>query len=64
VVEKHNCGIAYGNLNEFHDAVIKLYNDPGLRSKMGENGYNAILNEYNMENLSGNLKLLYNSIRN
>jgi glycosyltransferase involved in cell wall biosynthesis len=64
VIEKHNCGIAYGNLNEFHDAVIKLYNDPGLRSKMGENGYNAILNEYNMENLSGNLKLLYNSIRN
>lgn len=64
LVEKHNCGIAYSSTSEFHDAIIKLRNDPGLRSEMGKNGYNAILNEYNMEKLSGNLTGLYISIRN
>lgn len=64
LVEKHNCGIAYNSLPEFHNAIVTLSNDRGLRSEMGEKAYTAILNEYNMEKVRGNLTRLYSSIRN
>ena len=64
LVEKHNCGIVYSTIPEFHDAIVRLCNNPGLRSGMGEKAYTAILNDYNMEKVKGNLTGLYTSIRN
>jgi glycosyltransferase involved in cell wall biosynthesis len=63
LVEKHNCGIVYTSLSEFHDAIIKLVNDPGLRMRMGENGYKAVREEYNMEKAGVNLSVMYSNLK-
>jgi glycosyltransferase involved in cell wall biosynthesis len=59
LVEKHECGIVYTSLTGFHDAIIKLIREPGTRIRMGENGYNAIREEYNMEKAGVSLSLMY-----
>lgn len=49
VIDKYNCGI-YINPNEFSQfkkAVLKLFNDPELRKKMGENARRAVEEEFN-----------------
>jgi glycosyltransferase involved in cell wall biosynthesis len=47
LIEKFNCGLIFKNLNEFHDAIIRLLNDEPLRRQMGENGKKAITGFYN-----------------
>jgi len=64
LVEKHKCGLVYNNSEEFHDSLIKLISDSDLRKIMGENGYHAITEEYNMDVIKGNLLQLYESIIN
>lgn len=59
LIEKHNCGIIFENMKEFHAAIIKLLNDKQLREDMGENGKKAIKQEYNTENFKENLISLY-----
>ena len=48
LIEKYNCGLIFKNMNEFHDAIIRLLNDEPLRKQMGENGKKAILEKYNV----------------
>ena len=59
IIEKHNCGLIFENITEFHDAIIRLLNDKPLREKMGENGRKAIVREYNTNIIKENLILLY-----
>ena len=62
LIEKHDCGLIFENITEFHDAIIKLLNDKLLREEMGENGRNAVVREYNTEIVKENLILLYKSL--
>jgi glycosyltransferase involved in cell wall biosynthesis len=62
LIEKHNCGMIFENIGEFHDAIVMLLNDKPLREKMGENGRNAVMREYNTEIVKGNLILLFNTL--
>jgi glycosyltransferase involved in cell wall biosynthesis len=59
LIEKYNCGIIYSNSNEMKDAIKKLSADPHLRNEMGENGYSAILNEFNISAVKENLLKIY-----
>jgi glycosyltransferase involved in cell wall biosynthesis len=61
LIEKYNCGIIYSNSDEMKDAIIKLSADPHLRSEMGENGYRAILDEFNTSNIKKNLLKIYSA---
>ncbi len=63
LIETHNCGIVFRNESGFREALLKLLNDRELRKKMGENGRNAILQEYNVENIRGNLINIYRNIQ-
>jgi glycosyltransferase involved in cell wall biosynthesis len=63
LIEKHNCGLIFENLTEFHDAIIKLLNDKSLRDFMGENGRNAIMRDYNTEVIKENLINMYKILR-
>jgi glycosyltransferase involved in cell wall biosynthesis len=59
LIESHNCGLIFENITGFHDAIVRLLNDTGLREEMGDNGRNAILNEYNTENFKKDLLSIY-----
>lgn len=59
VIEKYNCGIIYSTLDEMKAAIIKLSSDAGLRKEMGENGYRAILSEFNTSVVKNNLLKIY-----
>jgi glycosyltransferase involved in cell wall biosynthesis len=61
LIEKYNCGIIYANPAELKAAIIKLSADPHLRSEMGENGYRAILNEFNTTRVKENLLKTYST---
>ena len=41
------------DINDAADKIIKLYNDPKLAQAMGQNGRNAVLNEYDFEKIVG-----------
>jgi glycosyltransferase involved in cell wall biosynthesis len=60
LIEKHECGLIFENLTEFHDAIIRLINDRQLREKMGENGRKAIMKDYHTGIVKENLISLYN----
>lgn len=64
LIEKHNCGLAFENVAGFKEALIRLTNDSGLRAKLGENGFNAIQENYNTGNVGKNLILLYKELLN
>ena len=62
LIEKHNCGLIFRNMIEFHDALIKLISDKELRSGLGKNGYEAVIKHYHSGIMRENLLLLYKSI--
>jgi glycosyltransferase involved in cell wall biosynthesis len=62
LVEKYNCGISYETAAEMEESVIRLLEDPGLRERLGRNGYRAILEDLNSNTASVNLINLYRSI--
>lgn len=59
LIEKHNCGLVFENMKEFHDAIIRLSGDKELRVNMGKNGYDAVVKEYNTEVIKENLLKAY-----
>lgn len=61
LMEKYNCGIVFHNEAELAEAIIKLIGDGELRKKMGENGYRAVIDEFNTEKIKENLLSLYNN---
>lgn len=62
LIEKYNCGIVFHNENELYEAIIKLIGDSELRKKMGENGYNAVIKEFNTGKIKENLIRLYRGL--
>jgi glycosyltransferase involved in cell wall biosynthesis len=61
LIEKYKCGIIYSNTDEMKSAIIKLSADPELRNEMGENGYRAILSDYNISAVKENLLKIYST---
>jgi len=62
LIEKHNCGMVYSNMNELRDLIIRLLEDEPLRKKMGENGYEAVTKYYNLETVKENLLKFYSQL--
>ena len=63
IIEKHYCGLIYRDKAELRKAIQKLGADSELRKKMGENGYNAIVSEYNTGMMKERLTALYRDIQ-
>ena len=51
LIIKYNCGIVYTNDQEFVDAIINLVGNPELTRSMGKSGYQALLDDYNLDKL-------------
>jgi glycosyltransferase involved in cell wall biosynthesis len=62
LIERYECGIIYRNIYEMKEAIIKLTGDSELAAKMGNNGYLAIMNEFNTGKIKDKLLSLYNNI--
>lgn len=61
LVEKYSCGLVFKNTDEMKAAIIMLSENPGLRKEMGQNGYNAIISEFNTDKIKENLLKIYRS---
>lgn len=61
IVEECDCGIVVpsGDYKEMAEAVIKLYKDSELATKLGANGRNAVEGKYNWKNEAKKLCWLY-----
>jgi glycosyltransferase involved in cell wall biosynthesis len=62
LIEKYKCGIVYRTHEEFTNSIIKLLTDGEQCKIMGENGYKAVLTEFNMDNKKSNLIEAYKSL--
>jgi len=51
LLEEENCGYwtENGNLNDFKKKFNKLLKDEKLRKEMGKNGYNTLINKFNVD---------------
>jgi glycosyltransferase involved in cell wall biosynthesis len=64
VIQKHNCGIFVDPFDEYAaaKAIVTLCENPETIKQMGENGFNAIVQEYNWETQERNLFALYEKV--
>jgi glycosyltransferase involved in cell wall biosynthesis len=64
IVEKEKCGltIPYGNTKALADAIVKLADDPALRTKLGKAGRAAAEREYNWKLQEKRLLDIYEEI--
>jgi glycosyltransferase involved in cell wall biosynthesis len=62
LIEKYNCGLVYSGKEEMKAAIIKLSSDETMREKMGDNGYNAIINYHNTDQIRERLVSLYSGL--
>jgi glycosyltransferase involved in cell wall biosynthesis len=60
LIEHYNCGMVFTDQDELKGALKELCNNPQMRITMGENGYRAILNEYNTGVFKDNLLNIFN----
>jgi glycosyltransferase involved in cell wall biosynthesis len=64
LIEKYECGLIFRDQKEFSESIIRLLGDDDLRRKMGENGYQAIISEFNLEKKKTDLINLYKGLLN
>jgi glycosyltransferase involved in cell wall biosynthesis len=64
LIGNYECGLIFRDQKEFSDSIIRLLNDKDLRKRMGENGYRAIISEYNLEKKKTELINLYKGLLN
>ncbi len=64
IVEESDCGLVYksNQPDKLASCIHHLYQDQSLRQKMGENGYNAVIEKYNWKIGQNNLVKLYKDI--
>ncbi len=62
LIEKYNCGLIFENISEFHDAIMKLIENKTLRERMGKNGMEAIMKDYNTEIVKDDLVHMYRKL--
>jgi glycosyltransferase involved in cell wall biosynthesis len=62
LIEDFNCGMVFSDQNGLKEALKRLCEDPQLRKTMGENGYMAILNNYNTDMFKDNILRLFKPI--
>jgi glycosyltransferase involved in cell wall biosynthesis len=63
LILEENCGLIFNDRNSHHlaEQILKLYTDPVLRRKLGENGSKSVMARYNWEATSGELLELYSA---
>lgn len=63
-MEQHNCGFACNpnNAMEVASSIEQIIMNPSLRSSLGDNGRNVVLNKYNWEIEEKKLINLYNNL--
>ncbi len=49
LIESFNCGLIFSNQDELVNGIIQLSNNKKLQKEMGDNGYRALLENYNSE---------------
>lgn len=59
LIESFGCGLVYSTQNEFAACIKRLAKDPGLRERLGENGYQQLYKNYDNEEFSGILLKIY-----
>lgn len=67
IVSETACGLVFkaGNAKDLADKILKLYNDPALRQKLGEAGFEASYNgSYNWESTANELVGFYSKVLN
>jgi glycosyltransferase involved in cell wall biosynthesis len=62
LIDKYKCGVIYRTREEFTNSIIKLLTDREQGKIMGENGYKAVLTEFNMDSKKSNLLDAYKSL--
>jgi glycosyltransferase involved in cell wall biosynthesis len=64
LVEETSCGFTFEDLNaeDMAEKIMTLYRQPSLRKTMGQNGKNAVMKKYNLQNAGKNLEKLYRFI--
>ncbi|MCX6328083.1 MAG: glycosyltransferase family 4 protein [Bacteroidia bacterium] len=62
LIETYNCGLIYKNDKEMKEAITTLLSDKELCIRMGLNGYNAVMEEYNTANVKNQLLSLYKDL--
>jgi len=64
-IGKYQCGFGIDfqkDLEKFYDIVLDLYKNPAMAKKMGQNGRQAILSEFNWHKTSSALVNIYRNI--
>jgi glycosyltransferase involved in cell wall biosynthesis len=64
LIEKYDCGIVYHDQKEFTESMIRLLNDRVLRTRLGENGYKAVISDLNLGKIKTNLINMYKGLLN
>jgi glycosyltransferase involved in cell wall biosynthesis len=62
LIENYNCGMVFTDQNDLKEVLKELYSNPLKRKTMGENGYRAIIYEYNTGIFKDNLLKIYNPV--
>jgi len=48
--------------SEWTEAIIRIFNEPDLATKMGENGRKVLENKYNLEIFTKNILQMYEDV--
>ena len=64
IIERTGGGITYSpdNISELSDALVKLFNERDLLTRLGLEGKENVLKELSLEKMSEGLSEVYNSI--
>lgn len=54
--------VSYGDVDRLADEIVKLYNNPALREKIGEQARNHVLSQFDKDKIIGEFAELYNSL--
>ena len=63
-VEQNKCGILIDDVskNSIADGIIRILENPGLATEMGENGYQAVQQKYNWQKMEDELLQIYSEV--